>query len=133
MGLRETLALSNEPSVIAHCIEKRPAVCALAPGNDADKLCRKRTPCPNSHAFTASAFGCSPSLPSAITPRISTPTMASMSPSFPFRPSPSLSASPPQRQQRLVEAWAELHEEELLADWALLEQGRKPSPIKPLV
>jgi len=35
----------------------------------------------------------------------------------------------PQRQQRLVEAWAELHGEELLADWALLEQGRKPSPI----
>lgn len=33
-----------------------------------------------------------------------------------------------QRQQRLVEAWAELHVEELLADWALLEQGRKPSP-----
>ncbi len=38
----------------------------------------------------------------------------------------------PQRQQRLVEAWAELHEQELLADWALLEQGRKPSPIMPL-
>lgn len=38
----------------------------------------------------------------------------------------------PQRQQRLVEAWAELHEEELLADWQLLERGRKPSPISPL-
>jgi hypothetical protein len=38
----------------------------------------------------------------------------------------------PQRQQRLVEAWAELHEEELLSDWQLLEQGRKPSPISPL-
>ena len=38
----------------------------------------------------------------------------------------------PQRQQRLVEAWAELHEGELLADWALLEQGRKPSTIAPL-
>ena len=38
----------------------------------------------------------------------------------------------PRRQQRLVEAWAELHEEELIADWALLEQGRKPSPITPL-
>ena len=38
----------------------------------------------------------------------------------------------PQRQQRLVEAWAELHEEELLSDWQLLEQGRKPSPITPL-
>ena len=38
----------------------------------------------------------------------------------------------PQRQQRLVEAWAELHADELLADWVLLEQGRKPSPITPL-
>ncbi|MGI8602886.1 MAG: DUF4160 domain-containing protein [Verrucomicrobiales bacterium] len=27
----------------------------------------------------------------------------------------------PQRQQRLVEAWAELHSEELLADWQLLQ------------
>jgi hypothetical protein len=34
----------------------------------------------------------------------------------------------PMRQQRLVEAWAELHQEELLADWQLLEAGRKPSP-----
>jgi len=38
----------------------------------------------------------------------------------------------PQRQQRLVEAWAELHAEDLLADWNLLEQGRKPAPIPPL-
>ena len=37
----------------------------------------------------------------------------------------------PQRQQRLVEAWAELHAEKLRADWALLEQV--PSPITPLV
>jgi len=38
----------------------------------------------------------------------------------------------PQRQRRLVEAWAELHEDELLSDWQLLEQGRKPSQITPL-
>ena len=38
----------------------------------------------------------------------------------------------PQRQPRLVEAWAELHEEELFSDWQLLEQGRKPFPITPL-
>jgi hypothetical protein len=35
------------------------------------------------------------------------------------------------RQQRFVEAWAELHEEELLADWELLQSGRKPLPIEP--
>jgi hypothetical protein len=38
----------------------------------------------------------------------------------------------PQRQRRLVEAWAELHQGELLADWALLHAGRKAMPIEPL-
>lgn len=37
-----------------------------------------------------------------------------------------------QRQQRLVEAWAELHQEELLFDWNLLQEGRAPAPIAPL-
>ena len=36
------------------------------------------------------------------------------------------------RQRRLVEAWAELHQAELLADWQLLQAGRKPRPIAPL-
>jgi hypothetical protein len=38
----------------------------------------------------------------------------------------------PKRQQRFVEAWAELHREDLLSDWALLQQGKRPYPIKPL-
>jgi hypothetical protein len=38
----------------------------------------------------------------------------------------------PQRQQRLIEAWAELHQEELLADWNLLREGKRPAPIAPL-
>lgn len=38
----------------------------------------------------------------------------------------------PRRQHRLVEAWAELHQAELLADWERLQEGRKPFPIKPL-
>ena len=36
------------------------------------------------------------------------------------------------RQRRLVEAWAELHQDELLADWALLQAGEPPLPIDPL-
>ena len=36
------------------------------------------------------------------------------------------------RQRRLVEAWAELHESELLADWQRLQDGQKPLPIAPL-
>lgn len=38
----------------------------------------------------------------------------------------------PRRQQRFVEAWAEMHQDELLADWRRLEQGQKPEPIVPL-
>ena len=38
----------------------------------------------------------------------------------------------PTRQHRLVEAWAELHQMELIKDWELLQQGRKPLPIEPL-
>ncbi len=38
----------------------------------------------------------------------------------------------PHRQRRLVEAWAELHAQELIDDWALLQSARKPDPIKPL-
>ena len=43
-----------------------------------------------------------------------------------------VAGSLPRRQQRLVEAWAELHEDELLADWQLLQAGRVPLPIAPL-
>jgi hypothetical protein len=38
----------------------------------------------------------------------------------------------PRRQLRLVEAWAELHQEELLADWERLQAGQPPLPIDPL-
>lgn len=38
----------------------------------------------------------------------------------------------PVRQRRFVEAWAELHQSELQADWQLLQDGRKPEPIEPL-
>ncbi len=38
----------------------------------------------------------------------------------------------PRTQQRLVEAWAEIHHEELLQDWALLQSGKPPLKIEPL-
>ena len=43
-----------------------------------------------------------------------------------------IAGSLPRKQQRLVEAWAELHQEELLADWHLLLAGQTIEPIKPL-
>ena len=38
----------------------------------------------------------------------------------------------PRRQQRFVEAWAELHQAELIDDWQRLQSGRVPLPIAPL-
>lgn len=38
----------------------------------------------------------------------------------------------PVRQRKLVEAWAELHREDLLADWQLATNGELPFNIEPL-
>ena len=51
---------------------------------------------------------------------------------FAISPIAQIAGSLPQRQQRLVEAWAELPQGELRADWQQLIDGRAPAPIKPL-
>lgn len=38
----------------------------------------------------------------------------------------------PRAQQRLVEAWAEIHQAELLEDWRRLQSGQQPLKIEPL-
>ena len=38
----------------------------------------------------------------------------------------------PRRQWRLVEAWAELHQQELMEDWQRLQSGQSPLPVQPL-
>lgn len=43
-----------------------------------------------------------------------------------------IAGSLPRRQQRLVEARAELHQAELAADWERLQTGQRPVPIEPL-
>ena len=43
-----------------------------------------------------------------------------------------IAGSLPTRQRRLVEAWAELHQQELRDDWNRLQQGQPPMPIEPL-
>jgi hypothetical protein len=43
-----------------------------------------------------------------------------------------IAGSLPRQQQRFVEAWAELHRQELLANWALLQEGRLPTKVEPL-
>jgi Domain of unknown function (DUF4160) len=43
-----------------------------------------------------------------------------------------LAGSLPRRQERLVRAWAELHQEELLSNWQTLQRGRPPIKIEAL-
>lgn len=43
-----------------------------------------------------------------------------------------ISGSLPLRQRRLVEAWAELHQQELVSNWERLQSGQSPRPISPL-
>jgi hypothetical protein len=51
---------------------------------------------------------------------------------FSLQPIDLTAGSLPRRQRRLVEAWAELHEAELLDDWQRLQAGQTPLPIEPL-
>jgi len=43
-----------------------------------------------------------------------------------------IEGSLPPRQRKLVQAWAELHQEELLANWDLVMNGDLPFRIRPL-
>lgn len=43
-----------------------------------------------------------------------------------------ITGSLPRRQQRFVEAWAEMHQLELRDDWERLQSGHRPLPIDPL-
>jgi hypothetical protein len=38
----------------------------------------------------------------------------------------------PRKQTKLVLAWAELHQDELMADWELVINGEEPFKIQPL-
>ena len=39
----------------------------------------------------------------------------------------------PGPQTRMVQAWIEIHRDELHADWSLCQNGEKPFPIAPLM
>ena len=52
--------------------------------------------------------------------------------SYSITPVAQLAGALPRRQQRLVEAWAEIHRQELEENWRRLQQGRPPAKIKGL-
>jgi len=43
-----------------------------------------------------------------------------------------LSGSVPVSKARLVQAWIEIHRDDLMADWQLAVNGESPLPIEPL-
>ena len=51
---------------------------------------------------------------------------------FDIDPIELMEGSIPKGQLRLIEAWAELHQNELISDWELLQSGQRPVPIEPL-
>ena len=51
---------------------------------------------------------------------------------FTINPVELIAGNLPLRQNRFVEAWAEMHQEELSNDWNLLQNGKLPKPIDPL-
>ena len=51
---------------------------------------------------------------------------------FSIQPVECIGGSLPRAQQRMVEAWAEIHQADLHCAWGLLQSGRLPSKIDPL-
>lgn len=51
---------------------------------------------------------------------------------FAIEPVECIGGALPRTQQRLVEAWAEIHRDELQRDWDLLQSGQPPFKIEPL-
>jgi hypothetical protein len=43
-----------------------------------------------------------------------------------------LDGSLPIKQMKLIQAWIEIHKDELIADWDLCQNGEKPFAIDPL-
>jgi len=55
-----------------------------------------------------------------------------MKASFAIEDGRMLAGELPIRQQRMVQVWIDLHQEELLADWELAISGEQPFRIDPL-
>lgn len=52
--------------------------------------------------------------------------------SFDIRTGETIQGDLPARQRKLVQAWIELHQDELAADWDLVMNGEEPFRIPPL-
>lgn len=68
----------------------------------------------------------------AQSPPISTSTTNEYKASVDIRTCEIIEGNLPRKQQKLTLAWAELHQEELMADWNLVMNGENPFRIQPL-
>ncbi|MEI8226771.1 MAG: DUF4160 domain-containing protein [Planctomycetota bacterium] len=96
-----------------------------------NSLCISRSPCRKSAAFSGSSFVCIASWGPHHAPHFHA-YYGDDEAVFGLEPVELLAGSLPRRQTRLVVAWAELHQQELVADWDRLQDGEKPLPISPL-
>ncbi len=88
--------------------------------------------CQRSPDSLGSSSACSPSLQRHTIDRTSMRTIRMRSVSSRSTPSSSSAAIFLSGSAGLVEAWAEIHQAELLAAWDRLQAGRPPGKIEPL-
>lgn len=88
--------------------------------------------CRNFRGSSGSLSGCSSKPARRTTERISTRTTKTRRQCSRWTRLSAWGGSLPKAQQRLVEAWAEIHRAELQHDWDLLQSGQPPVKIEPL-
>ena len=97
-----------------------------------NRINRDNSECQNLADSLELLFECSPKSARPTICHIFTPTMQDDVAVFGIDPIELIAGKFPRRQRRLVEAWAEVHQAELLADWEQLQAGEPPYPIEPL-
>jgi hypothetical protein len=88
--------------------------------------------CRSSPCFTVSSFACISSITKLTICRTSNAKYAEFGASIGIGDGKLLSGELPRKQWRLVQAWIELHRDELMADWELAASGELPYKIDPL-
>jgi len=82
--------------------------------------------------FTESLSVCIFSITNITTPRTSTQDTRNLKLLWVLNDGEILAGNLPRKQLRLVQAWIELHRDELIADWELAVNGEEPYKITPL-
>jgi len=90
------------------------------------------TSCPNSAGSLASSSGCTWKSLSRITPAHFHAYYQDDVAVYSIDPVELIAGALPRRRHRLVEAWAELHQPELVVNWERLQAGQTTVRVDPL-